>query len=335
MVDLPTSERAGVLVGIEGGGTRTTCLIVGQDGSPRGIGSSGPSNVLVVGKSRTKESIGAAISRATRGRGLGKDVLALCVGAAGSGNPDGRRMMQEVLDELGLPGKRVVVHDGVISLVGATGGQPGVVIAAGTGTICFGMNSSGKFARSSGWGHIIGDEGSGYDIARRAMTAALRAHDLRGKPTALEKKLVEHLGLSSIEDLVGKVYAEGMSKDQISALAPLVLEAAREGDAVAVDILNDAGRELGLAVVAVVKQLGMADDAFEVVSAGTILESFGGFVVDPMRSTILESAPRARLTRARFEPVVGAIIVAAREAGVETGEAFFKNLEGGIRALRL
>jgi len=324
-----------LLVGIEGGGTKTTCLVVGSDGSVKGAGSGGPSNVLAVGKDRARESVRAAVRGATGGRGLDEEALAVCAGAAGAGSPEGKRMMQEVLQELHLSGRCVVVHDGVISLMAATGGRPGIVIAAGTGSMCFGMNSSGKYARSSGWGYVLGDEGSGYDIARRAMTAALRAHDLRGPQTALEQKLVKRLGLSSIEDLVKLVYVDAMPRDQMSALAPLVLEAAREGDAVAIDILSHAGTELGLAVVAVAKQLGMADDDFDVATDGGILEGFGHFVADCLWSVVLRSAPHAKMTRARFRPVVGAIMIAAKEAGIELDESFLKRLEMGTRGLEL
>lgn len=329
------SKKSPLLVGIEGGGTKTTCLVVGSDGSAKGAGSGGPSNVLVVGKDRAKESVQAAVRGATEGKALGEEVLAVCLGAAGAGSPEGKRMMQEVLQGLHLSDRCIVVHDGVISLMGATGGKPGIVIAAGTGSVCFGMNSSGKYARSSGWGYVLGDEGSGYDIAKRAMTAALRAHDLRGRPTAMEWKLVKHLGLSSIEDLVKVVYVDAMPRDQISALAPLVLEAAREGDAVAIDILSYAGTELGLAVVAVAKQLEITGDDFDVATDGSVLEGFGRFVADPLRSVVLESAPHARITHAKFKPVVGAIMIAAKEAGIEVDDPFLERLKASARGLEL
>ena len=329
------SKKPPLLVGIEGGGTKTTCLVVGPDGSLRGAGSGGPSNVLVVGKDRARGSIQAAVRGATDGRGLGEETPVVCLGAAGAGSPEGKRMMKEVLRELHLLDRCVVVHDGVISLMGATGGNLGIIIAAGTGSICFGMNSSGRFARSSGWGYVLGDEGSGYDIAKRGMTAALRAHDLRGRPTALEQKLVKHLGLSSIEDLVKVVYVDAMPRDKVSALAPLVLEAAREGDAVAIDILSHAGTELGLAVVAVARQLEMIGDDFDVATDGSIIEGFGHFVIDSLRSVVLESAPHAKMTHAKFKPVVGAVMIAAKEAGIGADESFLKRLEMDTRGLEL
>ena len=331
---MTASRESGLLVGFEGGGTRTTCLIVGRDGSVRGRGTGGPSNILVVGKDKTSESLSDAIKEATGGKGLSGPASALCVGAAGSGNPEGRRLMQEVLDSLHLSERNVIVHDGVIALMGATAGKPGVVLISGTGSVCFGMNSKGEFGRASGWGYIIGDEGSGYDIARRAMIAALRAHDMRGDKTVLAEKLAVRLGLSSIEGLVGKVYAEAMPRDQVSALAPLVLEAAREGDAVAKGLLEYAGRELGMAAVAVARQLNMLGEEFEVATMGGVLDNFGEFVLAPLEITIHDSAPRAKLVRARFKPVVGAVIVAAREIGINVEGEFLDNLARNLRSLR-
>jgi N-acetylglucosamine kinase-like BadF-type ATPase len=323
---LATTRESELIIGLEGGGTRTTCLVVRRDGSVSGKGTGGPSNILVVGKDTTGESLSAAIRGATNNRGLDKPASVLCIGAAGSGNPEGKRLMHEVLSSLRLADRNVIVHDGVIALMGATAGKPGIVLISGTGSVCYGMNSDGEFGRASGWGYIIGDEGSGYDIARRAMVAALRAHDLRGENTVLVEKLVKRLGLSSIEGLVKKVYAEAMPRDQVSALAPLVLEATMEGDAVAEGLLKYAGRELGMAAVAVARQLKMLEGELEVATMGGILDNFGEFVLDPLQITIHNSAPRAKLVRAKFKPVVGAVIMAAREAGLTVEGDFLDNL---------
>jgi len=96
MVQLVTMSKSDLLVGFEGGGTKTTCLVVGHDGSIKGIGTGGPSNILVVGKDKTRGSLSDAIKEATSGKGLGGTVSAVCVGAAGSGNPEGKKLMQEV-----------------------------------------------------------------------------------------------------------------------------------------------------------------------------------------------------------------------------------------------
>lgn len=319
--------RKGYIIGLEGGGTRTRCLVASPDGTVRGEGKGGPSNILAVGREKTRESIEDAVNEAMGSHRKDEMALLLCMGAAGCGYSKGRDLMTALLEELRLSPRNMAVSDGIISLLGATAGRPGVVAIAGTGSVCYGMNSEGKFQRASGWGYVLGDEGSGYDIARRAMTLALRSYDGRGEPTMLVDKFVTHLKLSCIEDLIGKVYAEGMEPRQISALAPLVLEAAREGDKVAIELLSSAGRELGIGVVAVARQLGMLNQEFEVVAVGGVLENFGAFVLEPFRTVVIQHAPKAVFGRARFNPVAGAVILAARELGLTVDDRFLKNLE--------
>jgi len=318
------------LVGIEGGGTSTYCLIVALDGTIKGRGKGGPSNILVAGREKARESIWNAVIEAMGGRRMEEKALILCIGAAGSGTPAGRRLMAEVLEELQFARKNIIVSDGVISLLGATAGKPGVVVIAGTGSVCYGMNAEGKFVRASGWGYMLGDEGSGYDIARRAMILALRSYDGRGEPTMLVDKFVTHLKLSSIEDLVKKVYVEGMERHQISALAPLVLEAAMQGDKVAGELLSYAGRELGTATVAVARQLNILDQEFDVATIGGVLENFGTYVIEPFRSIVLQHAPKAQFIQARFKPVAGAVILAAKELGPELDDVFLKKLKSDM-----
>lgn len=324
------SEREGFLIGIEGGGTETHCLIVALDGTVLGEGKGGPSNILYVGVNRASESIQKAIGEAVQTLSSKEKALIVCIGAAGSGNPEGKRMMQEVLGDIHISQRNVIVHDGVISLMGATAGGPGIVIIAGTGSVCYGMNSLGRYARSTGWGPILGDEGSAYDIARKGMVLALRSHDTREEPTALVQKFVSHLGLSSIEDLVTKVYVESMERHEIAALAPLVLDAAKEGDKAASQLILCAGQELGIAVVAVARQLGVLDREIEVATMGGIFENFGSFIIGPFQEEVLESMPKAKFIRPRLRPVEGAVILAAKELGLTVDEAFLTKLRLGI-----
>jgi len=331
---LSESERGGVLIGIEGGGTETHCLLVALDGTVLGEGKGGPSNILYVGVDRASESIQKAIAEAIRMRTSQEKALIVCVGAAGSGNPEGKRMMQEVLERIQISHRNVIVHDGVISLIGATAGKPGIVVIAGTGSICYGMNSSGRYARSTGWGPILGDEGSAYDIARKGMILALRSYDGRDEPTALARRFVAHLGLSSIEDLVTKVYVKGMERHQIAALAPLVLDAAKEGDKAALQLILRAGQELGIAVIAVARQLGVLNQEIEVAMMGGIFENFASFIIAPFQEKVLGSMSKVKFIRPRLRPVEGAVILAAKELGLTVDQAFLTKLHLGIAQTR-
>jgi len=156
----------------------------------RGIG--GPSNPLTAGFDEAAEAITAAVEAAAEEAGV-EAFSAACLGIAGTDRPSGRDALMGMLE---IPSGRVrIVTDAVAALAGATGGGPGVIVISGTGSIAYGVDSEGGTARAGGWGWMVDDEGSGYDIGRKAMAAALRAHDGRGEPTTLADKVKSVLGL--------------------------------------------------------------------------------------------------------------------------------------------
>jgi len=214
-----------------------------------------------------------------------------------------------------LPRVRLrLVHDSEIALVGGTGGRrDGVVVIAGTGSIAVGHDGAGRVVRAGGWGHVLGDEGSGYQIAQRGLNAATRARDGRGPATSLLESLPDAVGAASVEDLASRIYLEGWPAGQIAALAPVVLTAADEGDAVARGIVAAAGHELSRAAVAVIRALGKDETHLEVVLSGGV---FGGSpsLVEAVRGEITAFAPAADVHLPLHEPVVGAAWLALEAA---------------------
>jgi N-acetylglucosamine kinase len=188
-----------------------------------------------------------------------------------------------------------------------------VVVIAGTGSIAVGYDGAGRKARAGGWGHVLGDEGSGYQIAQRGLNAATRARDGRGPATALLERLPQAAGAASLEGLASRIYLEGWSAAQIAALAPIVLDAAGEGDAVARGIVASSGHELSRAAVAVIRTLGIDDARFEVVLSGGIFAGSPA-VVEAVGEEVRAFAPGAEVHLPRHEPVVGAILLALRAA---------------------
>ena len=179
---------------MDGGQSGTTALIGDETGRVLGTGSGGPCNHATAAEGRQKlvravsESVAAACAQA------GLDAGTVCFAAACFGMSGGPEDKQEILRET-LPADVVVVtDDAVIALAGATAGEPGIVTIAGTGSIAFGRNAAGQTARVGGWGYIFGDEGSGFDIARQALRAALRAEEGWGPPTALRRALMDATG---------------------------------------------------------------------------------------------------------------------------------------------
>ena len=300
--------RAYVL-GVDGGGTKTQAVILDAAGRVVGEGLSGPSNPLRVGVTNAAAAVRESFDRALDAAGLRRaDIAAAQVGLAGVRRADLRERMRETLLSLGVPTLEVST-DAEIALYGATGGEPGLVVIAGTGSICCGVNARGRRACAGGWGPVAGDEGSGSWIARRGLQAVARAADGRGAQTSLVEPCLEYFKVHAVEDLSTAVYAPNMTNDLIAGFGRHVLEAAARGDEPAGRIVDEAGRELGQAAAAVVRQLRMERERFQAACVGGVFKA-GGLVLDPLRETLERTAPRAYLAPPHHPPAHAAALMA-------------------------
>jgi glucosamine kinase len=302
-----------VVVGIDGGATRTRAVVL-VDGVPRGRATvrsasayhRGPDDAAAVAAEAARAALAAA--------GLAGPVDALGAGLAGADDPSVRQRLQGALDAAGLARVVAIDHDAAAALAGGLALQPGVVVVAGTGSIAFGIDASGRRARAGGWGPLLDDEGSGYAVGRAALRAAMRAFDGRGPATALAEAVRARFCLVSLASL--KIPARALSVDEIAALAPLAVEAARGGDAVAAGILTAAGEALAAMVVAVARQLGWERAPFALVAVGGLFEA-GDLLRAPLLRALAAAGCTARLQPARFPPEIGAALLAAQAAGLE------------------
>ncbi len=300
-------------MGIDGGGTKTICLLSDENGNVIGKGVAGPSNYHVVGIEQTQAAIHACIREAiaSSGREI-TEIQSITLGMAGVDRPDDYAVVNRILDALDVKfWSRTTDNDAVIALAGATVARPGVVLICGTGSIAFGINQRGERRRAGGWGPILGDEGGGYDIGRRAMIAAMRDGDGRGPSTILKPMILEHLQLPAVERLVARVHVQNMQRHEIAVLARLVIDAANKGDRVAQEILIYAGRELATGAIAVIRGLNMQLDEFEIGLAGGVFRA-RGLIVETISRLTREIAPQSNVVMPRFEPSVGALLLALK-----------------------
>lgn len=297
------------MLGVDGGGSHTACLIVDGQGREVGAAESGPCNHQLVGVAKAQSALREVIRKATRSAGRPK-LAGACLGMAGLDRDEDLRLIREMAGVV-LPGVPTeIVHDSDIALAAGTRDRRvGVVLIAGTGSIAVGVDSAGRRVRAGGWGHILGDEGSGYDIARRALNAAARAIDGRSPANALRECLVAAAGVASFEDLTNRIYLDGWSPGQVAALAPAVMAAAEEGVAVALEILAVAAHELALAARVVILSLGMQDQAFDLVLSGGILAG-SPRLVNLVSREIVAFAPRAAIALPSRPPAYGAALIA-------------------------
>jgi N-acetylglucosamine kinase-like BadF-type ATPase len=299
------------VLGIDAGGTKTVCLLADEEGRIIGEGRSGGANLQAHGELEVEKVLHAVIEQAVGDRAILPK--AVCLGVAGADRPEDHRIVSDIVRRLGFRSRALVVNDAFVALVAGTGGAPGVVLIAGTGSIAYGMNEHGFAARSGGWGYVIGDEGSGYWIGRQALIAVVREADGRGPRTQLTPIVLDHFHLARADGLVREIYDHSLRRAAIAALGPLVDRARAEGDLVAAEILRLASDELTRAAASVIGRLQMRGASFRVLLSGGMFRAIPWLVDDVVRR-MAEVAPRATVTPLTVEPAQGAVQLALEEA---------------------
>ena len=304
--DLQPSIHQKYVLGIDGGGTKTTGLLADQAGHILAKAESGASNYHAVGEEQTKQVLFDVVSQLLAGTNSALESCTCCLGLAGVASSVDRKVVGRICTEIGLPENRILTHDAQIALVGGAEELSGVIIIAGTGSIVYGIDAAGREAQAGGWGHLLGDEGSGYDIARRALQAVSRAADGRGVPTQLSSLMLEELKFSQPRNLIPWIHS--VSKDKVAQLASAVFDAANANDSVAQGILDEAVDELVLAASVVIDKLRFSQP-FNLVLSGGIFKHQPTFAA-LLRNRLQNLAPDARVCLPKRDPAYGAVLLA-------------------------
>ena len=242
-------------LGIDGGGTKTRCLLADET-TVLAKAMTGGSNIVRLGETQARESLHTAIHQVCAAARISPyQIRAICIGAAGAARPEIAAKIRSILAELisEVPLTNIeVVGDTVIALEAAFGAGPGVIAIAGTGSIVYGRDAAGHTARAGGWGFAVSDEGSGHWIGRRAISAILSARD-QGLETKLTAMVLQAWKLNTIDELVQQ--ANSTPPPDFPRLFPIVLRAADEADSTARDLLADAGTQLASLAAIVVRRL--------------------------------------------------------------------------------
>jgi N-acetylglucosamine kinase-like BadF-type ATPase len=327
LVQLPAAfaqprAKAGArfVMGIDGGATKTLAAVLDLDRQVLHLAQGGPSNEDAVGAEAAVHVLLEVADQATDRAGISpQDLAAAVVAVAGT---DTDAVANQVRSR--RTKDWIVVNDVVAAWATATGARPGIGAISGTGSNVFGMGPDGRTWRSGGWGHLLGDEGSGYWLGLQAIKAALRDRDASGPPTALSEAAVEFFRMASVEALAAHLYSRPLGKSEIAAFAPTTALVAARGDSVARRIYERGASELGGQIVAVARQSGLAagrggaEAEFPVGLIGSAVKA-GALFVDPLVSTVRRVAPQARVSVVEMAPVVGSVLLAARAGGREQG----------------
>lgn len=301
-----TRKSHNLYLGADGGGTKTHIVLIDEEKNLVCEGFSGASNPLRVGVetavSNIIKALDATCDKAQLSRG---DVVVATLGLAGVRRADLRERVRARFSELLGIKKVKVVTDAEIALFGTALGKAGVVVIAGTGSICFGKNEMGEEASAGGWGPIAGDEGGGISIARRALQAIAKAVDGRGLPTKLSEAGIDYFRTSTPENLLIAIYSPQMDNAKIAGFARYVAETANAGDKIAIEILKDAGTELGITAAAVIKKLNLQRKKIPIGCVGSIFKS-GRLLTDSLIQTVHQTAPKAFLSPPLLQPAQAA-----------------------------
>lgn len=314
-------------------------MIADEDFQVVGVGFAGPCNYNVVGVEKARINIELAVQRAYSSiedeRLKSKIADIGCFGIGGLTTQRDYEIISSQIVPVNAAKNRIIVNDVIVAFYAATNGEPGIVVVAGTGSIAYGINSKGDSMISGGWGWLIGDEGSAFDIARRALGFATKAYDGRGKKTILTEMFMEEFGVGDLKDIVPKIYHE-ITSANIASLARIVFSAAERGDRIAIKILRESGEELGQAAVAIARKLFRKDEHIIIGVSGGVFRA-SPTVWEYFKKYVLRYIPNAIFTPPVIYPVIGALIIGYKNLKIEMNEekkmALIRSLENKMGKL--
>jgi N-acetylglucosamine kinase-like BadF-type ATPase len=308
-----------LVLGIDGGGTKTHALVLDEAGAVRGFATDGPGNWEVVGLRGAGDAIREAAHKALAEAGARPGDLAAAVfGLAGVDWPSDVPRLTGEAEQLGTGGPILVQNDAFVALrAGAPSGW-GVVVIGGTGSVAAGRTRDGRTFRTLGQGAELGDTGSASDVSDAGLRAVADAYTGRGPATELTELMCSLYGCRSAAELLEQA-SRGVQRAR--SAAPTVLRAAAAGDEVACGIVIWAGRCLGESAALVARRLEMGGDEFDLVLAGGLFRGESGLLLETVRATVAAAAPGARPVPLEAPPVAGAALAALELAGVDAGGA--------------
>ncbi len=245
-------------IGIDGGGTKSKCVVSDENLNPLFQTTGGPSNFLMLGTDKVAETILGLIYQCVNNLQIGyEDISAIVLGTTGGGRRNDAEELEKAITHLAahkrIPLKNFRVEsDARIALEGAFSGKPGCILIAGTGSIMFGKDAKGIIHRVGGFGRFIGDEGSGFRLGQKALNVVAKEFDGRGEKTIISELLKDKFKIDSPENLITEIYKNNFD---IASVAPLVIEAAECGDPVARNIIEAEADELILHIKAMKDKL--------------------------------------------------------------------------------
>ena len=304
------------ILGVDGGGTKTAVMVADRFGHVLAESWCGSGNYKSVGIDKAAKNIYEAVDKAAGLAGLkkGSPFSRACFGLSGLDTTKDQTIYEQIifkspLQEYLNKDKTIICNDSKIGLYAGTDRPDAIMIICGTGSNCYGLNRQGQEARANGWDFILGDQGSGFSIASKALQAIMKFYDGRGPSTILLDMVLKQLKLEDIFGLIEWVYAQPLDTGRIASLAKVVCSAAEKDDYVCRDILVQEAGEAELSIATVAKKLGFDDNVFDLVFVGSVFNCKQYF------TSVLQENLKKKFRNIKFmpltqKPVWGAIKLA-------------------------
>ncbi|WP_249870281.1 N-acetylglucosamine kinase [Oceanobacillus saliphilus] len=313
------------VLGIDGGGTKTMVAVADSEGkiaASAKVGATNPNTLTVNELENTfqelfqnlEEQLGSNVTHITH----------IYAGIAGAGSEENRKLLKETILPHVPTGAAIRVEpDSVNALYSGTYGEAGIVQISGTGSITYGINNNMKHDRVGGWGYLLGDEGSGYDIGRQGIAQVLKAYDGRGPDTIMSQLVFSYFAVNDAQALIRKIYGSQSPKNEISALSKIVIQAYLNQDEVAKRIIGNVVRELNHHIETLHRKLFPKNDKVKVVLCGGL---FSEKSISELVKESLHNTPELDVILPKLPPVGGSVIGAYLMNGQKPTNDIIQNL---------
>lgn len=298
------------VIGMDGGGTKTKVCVMDLEGSEIDVVFGGGMNINGLGREGVLRNMAEIFAEIKNRCGDWSQLKALCIGAAGISNPELREALMLSVKLAGIEVNPVIFGDQHAALYGAHCQGKGIILIAGTGSICFGLDGKGKEARTGGWGYLIDDEGSGYALGRDVLSAIAQAEDGRIPPTCMRKPVFDQLGIDNINGMIKFIYADTTGKKEIAALAIHIMKAYEAGEEAAVASLEKAADKLADMVVPVVRKLKLEEG--EIAFCGSVITK-NEVVIEKLKNNLKAMFPKLKCIQPKQDAAFGAALRALEE----------------------
>ena len=319
------NPKSKIFLGVDGGQSHTEAVVADENGFILGRGFGGASNHAEVpgGRERLQNAITKSVGEALAKANL-PPIEEIVFTSSHFGMTGGADYKEETISEIIKADHLIVGHDAPTALFGATAGKSGIVVIAGTGSVVYGENESGKIAKIGGLGYLFSDEGSGFWLAAQVIRLAIKEQDGLIARSGLEQLVLDYFGREVIREITNDFYNAKMSREDLAGFARAACEAAAGGNVVIQEQINFGAGVLVESVRSAAKRLNFRT-AFSVAAVGGM---FRGHLMKKYFSEALhKEVSGAMFTEPRFNPATGALLLAFRQAGIETNEDLLQKLE--------